>query len=160
MKFISFKNRFYINYPFGCHWNNDYIKESANIIYKKYKNNNISLVVRGTSGAMIAGGIITELHRKNISTSVDIILVRKNNESCHGYNLQGLDKYSKIVIIDDFIDTGFTIKNILNNLDRIFYSNCCKYDMLIVGNFISNTNIDLYNNLFERFNYVVCNYIK
>lgn len=160
MKFISFKNRFYIDYPFGCHWNNDYIKESANVIYKKYKNYNISLVVRGTSGAMIAGGIISELYRKNISTNVNIVIVRKNNENYHGFNLQGLDKFSKIVIIDDFIDTGFTIKNILNNLDKIFYSNYCKYDMLIVGNFISNNNTDLYNSIFERFNYVVCNYIK
>ena len=160
MKFISFKNRFYIEDPFGCNWNNDYIKESANVIYKKYKNYNISLVVRGTSGAMIAGGIMLELYRKNISTNVNIVIVRKNNENYHGFNLQGLDKFSKIVIIDDFIDTGFTIKNILNNLDTFFNSNYCKYDMLIIGNFISNTNIDLYNNLFERFNYIVCNYIK
>lgn len=160
MKFISFKNRFYVDYPFGHNWNNDYIKESANVIFKKYKNYNISLVVRGTSGAMIAGGIMSELYRKNILTNVNIVIVRKNNENYHGFNLQGLDKFSKIVIIDDFIDTGFTIKNILNNLDTFFDSNCCKYDMLIVGNFISNTNIDLYNNLFERFNYVVCNYIK
>ena len=147
MEFISFKNRFYIDYPFGCNWNNDYIKESANVIYKKYKNNNISLVVRGTSGATIAGGIMSELHRKN-------------NENYHGFNLQGLDKFSRIVIIDDFMDTGFTIKNILINLDTFFDSIYNKYDMLIVGNFISNGNINLYNNLFERFNYVVCNYIK
>ena len=71
-----------------------------------------------------------------------------------------MDKFSRIVIIDDFIDTGFTIKNILINLDTFFDSIYNKYDMLIVGNFISNGNINLYNNLFERFNYVVCNYIK
>ena len=46
------------------------------------------------------------------------------------------------------------------DLDTFFDSIYNKYDMLIVGNFISNNNTDLYNSIFERFNYIVCNYIK
>ena len=62
-KFIHFDHFIDIKYPFGVHWKHRYIQSSAEAIYNTYKediekNTIIAFVVRGTSGAMIAGAIL------------------------------------------------------------------------------------------------------
>ena len=67
-KVIRFKELIPVQYPCGIYWNVKYAKSIANIILKIYKgwiesDGAITLVVRGTSGSMIAGAVVTELHR-------------------------------------------------------------------------------------------------
>ena len=83
-------------------YKNTIIREALDVLSKVDFD---SIVVRGHSGMLIAP-IIAHLLNKPIA------FVRKKNESTHSsMSIEGivLDKY---IIIDDFIDTGATIKEI------------------------------------------------
>lgn len=166
-KFIHF-NYIDIEYPFGVHWKHEYIKECAKAIYNTYKGNTIALVVKGMSGAMIGGAINNELH--NIDSSIDsyILIIRKDKDDAHSSSLEGLEflQNPKIVVVDDFIDRGGTIKAILKDLDSAFCNTDIrkKYDMLCVGNTINSfslkrnvtSNYKLWKEICRRFEYVAC----
>lgn len=174
-KFIHFKKFVSVYYPFGANWNHSYIQQSADIIFDTYKEDiekgtSITFVARGTSGAMIAGAMLSELLSFAPMTKVYILIVRKDNDtSAHCTSLSGITKIknTRYIIVDDFISSGETIEAILCELDRHFEvvpHPTNKYDMLCVSNIIDakvlkkNSCYDYqkWKIICSRFEYVVC----
>lgn len=174
-KFIHFDHFIDVGYPFGVHWKHSYIQQSAEAIFNTYKEDieegtSITFVARGTSGAMIAGAMLNELHNINPTTKTYILIVRKEEDtSAHCSSLRGIDVVdtTRFVVVDDFISSGETIRAIIQDLDRQPWVSCPpsnKYDMLCVGNFIDakalkKNSCDDYRKWKEicsRFEYVVC----
>lgn len=174
-KFIHFDNFIHVEYPFGVHWKHKYIQEGAKAIYDTYKGDieegtTIAFIARGTSGAMIAGAMLNELHHINSSVSTSILIVRKDNDvGAHCYSLKGIEdlQEARLIVVDDFIQSGRTIEAILEDLDRyfeIFPTPREKYDMLCISNFLNadilkKNKCDDYKKwkgICSRFEYVVC----
>ena len=174
-KFIHLDHFINVEYPFGVHWKYSYIQQSAKAIFNTYKEDieegtSITFVARGTSGAMIAGAMLNELHNINPSTKTYILIVRKDSDiSAHCSSLRGIDEVgtTRFIVVDDFISSGETIEAIIQALDRqlgVIQHSPNKYDMLCVGNFIdakalkknSCDNYRKWKGICSRFKYVVC----
>jgi len=69
-----------------------------------------TIVFMGHSGASVAYPI-------HYLTGIPIALVRKSNDNCHGYSVEGEHKIYKYLIVDDFIATGDTIRMITEKID-------------------------------------------
>lgn len=157
-KFIHLDHFISVEYPFGVHWKHSYIQQSAEAIFNTYKEDieEITFVVRGTSGAMIAGAMLNELHNINPTTKTYILIVRKEEDtSAHCSSLRGIDEVgtTRFIVVDDFISSGDTIRAIIHDLDGYFEvipHPTNKYDMLCVSNFIDAKEIC------SRFEYVIC----
>lgn len=175
-KFIHFKKFVSVVYPFGANWNHSYIQQSVDIIFDTYKEDiekgtSITFVARGTSGAMIAGAMLSELLSFAPMTKVYILIVRKDGDtSAHCDSLYGITEVgnTKYIIVDDFISSGDTIYEILCALDKYFevvHHPSYKYDMLCISNtldikVLKKNTCDEYNkwkNICSRFEYVTCN---
>lgn len=146
-KFIHFDHFITVNYPFGVHWRHGYIRQSAEVIFNTYKEDikegtSITFVVRGTSGAMIAGAILNELHNIDPTVETYILVVRKDSDtSAHCSSLRGINDIvtTRFIVVDDFIASGETIDAIIQALDKHFEvipHPINKYDMLCVSNAI------------------------
>lgn len=174
-KFIHFDHFIDVGYPFGVHWEHSYIQQSAKAIFNTYKEDieegtSITFVARGTSGAMIAGAMLNELHNINPTTKTYILIVRKDSDtSAHCSSLRGIDKVgtTRFIVVDDFISSGETIGAIIQDLDSqlgVNYHPSNKYDMLCVSNFIDakalkKNSCDDYRKwkgICSRFEYVIC----
>lgn len=174
-KFIHFDHFIDITYPFGVHWKHSYIQQCAEAIFNTYKEDidkgtSITFVVRGTSGAMIAGAILNQLNNINPTTKTYILVVRKEGDNAHGSSLRGIDEVgtTRFIVVDDFIVSGETIEAIIRELDRYFMGVVCpstnKYDMLCISNLIDaktlkKNSCDDYRKwkgICSRFKYVVC----
>lgn len=175
-KFIHFDHFIPVEYPFGVNWRHTYITQGAEAIYNTYKKDieedgvSITFVARGTSGAMIAGAMLNELHNFAPIVKTYILIVRKSSDtSAHASSLRGIDDVggTRFVVVDDFIASGETIEAILQEMDRYFEvppHPTCKYDMLCVSNFIdakalkknSCDNYRKWKGICSRFEYVVC----
>ena len=174
-KFIHLDHFIVVEYPFGVHWEHSYIQQSAEAIFNTYKEDieegtSITFVARGTSGAMIAGAMLNELHNINPTTKTYILIVRKEEDtSSHCSSLRGIDEVgtTRFIVVDDFIATGETIEAIIQDLDKqlgVSYHPSNKYDMLCVSNFIDAKSLkknscDDYRKwkvICSRFEYVVC----
>ena len=172
-KFIHLDHFIDIKYPFGVHWKHSYIQQGAEAIFNTYKEDieegmSITFVARGTSGAMIAGAMLNELHNINPTTKTYILIVRKKEDvSAHCYSLKGIDEVgtTRFIVVDDFISSGETIKAIIQELDEYFViHHTIKYDMLCVSNFLdakalkknSCDNYMKWKEICSRFKYVVC----
>lgn len=169
-KFIHLDHFISVVYPFGVHWKHSYIQQSAKAIFNTYKEDieegtSITFVARGTSGAMIAGAMLNELHNINPTTKTYILIVRKEEDtSAHCSSLRGIDDVgaTRFIVVDDFIASGETIKAIIHELDALL--TVSKYDMLCVSNFIDakalkKNSCDDYRKwkgICSRFKYVVC----
>lgn len=71
-----------------------------------------ALAFRGTSGAALAYPLSAKLN-------IPIICVRKATEVSHGYSIEGTQRnIRKYVIIDDFMESGRTIKAIIAAIDK------------------------------------------
>jgi hypoxanthine phosphoribosyltransferase len=130
----------------------------------------ITFVARGTSGAMIAGAMLNELHNINPTTKTFILIVRKEEDtSAHCSSLRGIGRVgiTRFIVVDDFITSGNTIEAIIHELDRHFEvvpHPTNKYDMLCVSNFIdakalkknSCDDYQKWKSICSRFEYVVC----
>lgn len=111
-----------------------------------------ALICRGTSGTILAGAVGYILKKKQ--HDVNIIVSRKCEESSHDYSMSGVEFLQSTdrpfsVIVDDFIDTGNTIKAILKDLDILCVDNC-----------LSDKKVEEFPIIYEllqRFNYVLCN---
>lgn len=142
MQLIHFKEDTDCTYPVGASFNKnrDYIVEVARNIHTiAGKEKRIALICRGTSGTILAGAVGYILKKKQ--HDVSIIVSRKHEESSHDYNMSGVEFLQStgrpfFVIVDDFIDTGNTIKAILKDVD----SNITLpvLDMLCVDNCLSD----------------------
>ena len=174
-KFIHLDHFMDVIYPFGVHWKHSYIRQCAKAIYTTYiedilNGTSITLVARGTSGAMIAGAILNELYNINITIKTYILIVRKEEDAnSHSYSLEGINRVgtTRFIVVDDFIMTGDTIRAIIKDLDRrieVRGKPPKKYDMLCVSNFIdakalkktSCDNYRMWKGICSRFRYVVC----
>lgn len=174
-KFIHLDHFINVEYPFGVHWKHSYIQQSAEAIFNTYKEDieegiSITFVVRGTSGAMIAGAMLNELHNINPTTKTCILIVRKEEDtSAHCFSLRGIDEVgtTRFIVVDDFISSGDTIRAIIHDLDGYFEvipHPTNKYDMLCVSNFIdakalkknSCDNYMKWKGICSRFKYVIC----
>lgn len=70
------------------------------------------MVFCGLSGAALAYPLSARLH-------IPLICVRKKGEDSHGMDVEGPQaNVRRYIIIDDFIETGRTIKTLLNEMDR------------------------------------------
>lgn len=164
MQLIHFKEDTKCIYPVGASFNRnrDYIVEVARTIHTiAGKDERIVLICRGTSGTILAGAVGYILKKKQ--HDVNIIVSRKCEESSHDYSMSGIGFLAPSsrpfsVVIDDFMDTGNTIKAILKDID----SNVTLpvLDMLCVDNYLSDEKITenpIIYELLQRFNYVLCN---
>lgn len=164
MQLIHFKEDTDCTYPVGASFNRnrDYIVEVARTIHTiAGKERCISLICRGTSGTILAGAVGYILKKKQ--HDVSIIVSRKREEDSHDYNMSGVEFLRSTnrpfsVIVDDFIDTGNTIKAILKDVD----SNITLpvLDMLCVDNCLSDKEIaenPIIYEFLQRFNCVLCN---
>lgn len=175
-KFIHLDHFINVVYPFGVHWKHSYIQQGAEVIFNTYKEDiekgtSITFVARGTSGAMVAGAMLNELHNISPATKTYILIVRKEEGvSAHSSSLRGIDEIgaTRFIVVDDFIASGETIKAIIQELDGYFtsaaYPPTNKYDMLCVSNPIGakalkKNSCDDYRKwkgICSRFKYVVC----
>ena len=175
-KFVYLDHFIDITYPFGAHWEHSYIQQCAEAIFNTYKEDidegtGITFVVRGTSGAMIAGAILNQLNNINPTIKTYILVVRKEEDrSGHCPSLRGIweTDNTRFVVVDDFIASGKTIEAIIRELDRHFMGVVCpstnKYDMLCISNFIdakalkknSCDDYKKWKGICSRFKYVVC----
>lgn len=174
-KFIHLDHFIVVDYPFGVYWKHSYIQQSAEAIFNTYKEDieegtSITFVARGTSGAMVAGAMLNELHSINPTTKTYILIVRKEEDiSAHCSSLRGIDEVgtTRFIVVDDFIASGETIKAIIQDLDSQLGVSCRpsnKYDMLCVSNSIDakalkkNSCADYrkWKEICSRFEYVVC----
>ena len=122
-----------VTYPFGAYWEHSYIQQCAEIIFNTYKEDidggtSITFVVRGTSGAMIAGAILNQLNNINPTTKTYILIVRKEEDiSGHCPSLRGIEETNdtRFVVVDDFIASGNTIEAIIRALDLPFMGVVC-----------------------------------
>lgn len=164
MQLIHFKEDTNCAYPVGASFNKnrDYIVEVARTIHTiAGRERSVALICRGTSGTILAGAVGYILKKKQ--HNVSIVVSRKREEGSHDYNMSGVESLRSMdrpfsVIVDDFIDTGDTIKAILKDVD----SNVTLpvLDMLCVDNCLSDKKVEelpIVYKLLQRFNYVLCN---
>lgn len=166
MQLIHFKEATDCTYPVGASFNRneDYIVEVARTIHTiAGKDKCIALICRGTSGTILAGAVGYILKKKQ--HDVNIIISRKCEESSHDYSMSGIgflapDSRSFSVVIDDFVDTGNTIKATLKDID----SNVTLpvLDMLCVDNYLNDEEVraNPKYEFLQRFDYVLCNKLK
>lgn len=133
----------FIEYPVGNYMSSviDYALDAANRLYKLFKDDNIALIVRGTSGAII-GGILAEMLICTFGVQARIFISRKHNEDCHAESLEDIDtalNYDEVypyrfVIVDDFISTGATLESIIKDVQNYIGCPLFIFDALIVHN--------------------------
>lgn len=174
-KFIHLDHFIGVEYPFGVHWKHSYIQQSARAIFNTYKEDieegtSITFVARGTSGAMIAGAMLNELHNIDPTTKTYILIVRKEEDtSAHCSSLRGINNVgtTRFIVVDDFIASGETIEAVIQALDKqleVFPQATNKYDMLCISNIIyakslkknSCDDYKKWKRICSRFKYVVC----
>ena len=115
-------------YPFGINWKHELIEKSTKALYDVYKEEILNgtvmaFITRGTSGAMIAGAMMNELHHICPFANSCIIVVRKESDtSAHCSSLKGIEDLdnARLIVVDDFISSGNTVLAILEELDRYF----------------------------------------
>lgn len=161
-KFVYFKKECGIEYPTGQYFSDNfsYIREAASSINKVFPTGKLILVVRGHSGSILAGGIAYILKRKGRDV---LISVSRKAESSHGSNLEGISydvlNNTHIIIVDDFVSTGETIRAILKDLtERI--ENVKVFDMLCISNSWNEQDLirkEAYEEIASYFKYILCN---
>ncbi len=75
-----------------------------------------AIAIRGMSGATVGFPV-------SVKTGIPVIIVRKGSESSHGYPVEAPSMISRTrtvryIILDDFICSGDTVKQILNTIQK------------------------------------------
>ena len=167
-KFLKFNVPIDICYPVG----NDpkgihrYCLCATQKIVKRFrlsKSREMFLVVRGSSGTILAGGILQTMAIYYPDIPCKISVSRKSK--AHSSSLSNYYDYgdSFTVVIDDFMETGNTILSILNDLDS--ESNYCniKYDLLVITKSYERIKHPFekralaFNYILTRFNQIIVN---
>lgn len=167
-KFIHLEKDFDVQYPVGRHFNSKettcFVYDVAEIINNTFPTGDIALVVRGTSGSILAGGIGTILKAKD--RNVIILVCRKPNENYHGSNMDGFydlnDKDRHFIVVDDFVASGDTVISIIDDLS---IRSIKKIDMLCISNRWDKTSFfskkrdedKVKSEICKHFKYICCN---
>lgn len=160
MEIINFSEYIYLSYPIqhnlNCYFVK-YVEECSKNIDKLFKNDTIVIACKGHSGSMIASSVAFQLktiyHKK-----VVVCILRKMEEKAHDRQFVSyLDVLinNPIVVIDDFIDTGHTIRSIISAI-HLLIGDDRKIDELIV----TNSGAELskhYKDIIDNFQYILCN---
>lgn len=140
---------------FTC--NQKYIRNVAKLIIEtiplEYKR--LVLAGRGTSGCILCGAVGELLAQEGICSS---IFISRKSESHHDTSdMPPLFLSCPIVVIDDFIETGQTVKAILEDLKSLCA--CIEHvDMLCVSNCgYRLEGLTHLQPILEKFNYIGCN---
>lgn len=165
-KFVYFKNYSFIDYPTGKmfsypHTITYHVKSIANYVNKLLPTGKLILVARGHSGSILAGAVGYLLCRKKREV---IISISRKKEHTHGQNLEGIPNFEStnahIIVIDDFVCSGNTIKCILKDLDKKILLTK-KFDILCVCNEWNEATLKqshpVIRKIVSRFNYIICN---
>jgi len=103
------------------------LRKTINRIKRLIQKNNLefdAIAFSGMSGSLVASALSLEIDKP-------LILVRsKLIENCHGDPVEGFTEAGSVIIVDDFIETGETIENILTELSvrNIFCNGIVLYD--------------------------------
>lgn len=150
-------------YPIGTEYPDTsyhYVREVTRVINETFPEGNIILLVRGTSGTILAGGVAYLLARKG--RNVTISVSRKSEEKSHSSTYSNISKYTKgiFIVLDDFICSGETVECILGDFLRL---KKCKLDMLCVCNKWNQDSINdesVLKRITQNFKYVCCNKLE
>lgn len=163
MKFKHLKDYCSPSYPIGEYYDSSYqyVINVAEVINNTFKDpqDHLILVVRGSSGCILGGGVAYLLTK--MGRTVSIAISRKDNEDCHGTSLAGIytTRNRKIIIIDDFIETGNTISSIVKEVYDLV-SDINKINMLCVSNRFSKLLLTVrgqnMKELLNNFEYICC----
>ena len=160
MEIMNFSEYIHLSYPIQHNLNSyfvKYVEECSKNIDKLFKNNTIVIACKGHSGSMIASSIAFQL-KTIYHKQVVVCILRKMEEKAHDRQFVSyLDVLIKnpIIVIDDFIDTGHTIRSIINAIHSLIGEDR-KIDELIV----TNSEIELskhYKDIIDNFQYILCN---
>lgn len=160
MEIINFSECIYLSYPIQHNLNSyfvKYVEECSKNIDKLFKNNTIVIACKGHSGSMIASSVAFQL-KTIYYKKVVVCVLRKPEEKAHDRQFVSyLDVLinNPIVVIDDFIETGHTIRSIISAI-HLLIGEDRKIDELIV----TNSGVELskhYKDIIENFQYVLCN---
>lgn len=169
MRYAYFKEEANTYYPTGRYFdrNASYITAVADMLCKEFPSpdSTIYLVVRGTSGCILAGGVSYILKRRH--REVCIVVSRKSQQT-HGYNMDGIGRYDSekdiLVVLDDFISSGDTIKRIVKDIQDSLSSPYHLNALCVstpLGEGMHYYNTQEINKIIEMFDVVICNkYIK
>ena len=160
MEIMNFSECIYLSYPIQHNLNSyfvQYVEECSKNINKLFKNDTIVIACKGHSGSMIASSIAFQL-KTVYHKQVVVCILRKIEEKAHNNQfvsyLNVLIK-NPIVVIDDFIETGHTIRSIISAI-HLLIGEDRKIDELIV----TNSEIELskhYKDIIDNFQYILCN---
>ena len=160
MEIINFSEYIYLSYPIQHNLNCffvKYVEECSKNIDKLFKNDTIVIACKGHSGSMIASSIAFQL-KTVYHKQVVVCILRKHEEKAHNHQFVSyLDVLinNPIIVIDDFIETGHTIRSIISAI-HLLIGDDRKIDELIV----TNSGAELskhYKDIIENFQYILCN---
>lgn len=160
MEIINFSECIYLSYPIQHNLNSyfvKYVEECSKNIDKLFKSKTIVIACKGHSGSMIASSVAFQL-KTIYNKQVVVCILRKFEEKAHNNQfvsyLNILIK-NPIVVIDDFIETGHTIRSIISAI-HLLIGEDRKIDELIVTN--SELELSKYHkDIIENFQYILCN---
>lgn len=106
---------------------NHYTSIIKRLTEKQHKEKTIILYCRGSSGAIIAGIIASQLTEKKVI----VAHVKKDGESSHAGKPTYSEENTFSVIVDDIICSGDTIGEIVSKINHI------RFDLLIISGGVS-----------------------
>lgn len=157
---MNFSECIYLSYPIQHNLNSyfvKYVEECSKNIDKLFKSSTIVIACKGHSGSMIASSIAFQL-KTIYNKQVVVCILRKHEEKAHNHQFVSYLNVlinNPIIVIDDFIETGHTIRSIISAIHLLIGDNR-KIDELIV----TNSEAELskhYKDIIENFQYILCN---
>lgn len=113
-------------------------KVVCEIIRNTNKKDKITLIARGTSGAICCGYVISGLYNAGYS-DVKVILSRKH-VTHHDYPRQ--EPEGIVIFVDDIIETGLTLASVVEEYGHINYA-FCSTNEIDMQEYISKRNYEL-----------------
>ena len=160
MEIMNFSEWISLSYPIQHNLNSyfvKYVEECSKNINKLFKNNTIVIACKGHSGSMIASSIAFQL-KTIYNKQVVVCILRKVEEKAHNNKFVSyLDVLIKnpIIVVDDFIETGHTIRSIINTIHLLIGE-----DRIIDELIVTNSEVELskyYKDIIDNFQYILCN---
>lgn len=138
MKHLKLNTNNDISYPVGNNMKTtlEIVADMASKIKKLYSIQPLNLFVRGSSGAILSGLIVSFLKRYDCR----IIHIKKENEYSHGgTSFSLINPTAPNIILDDFISSGETVNSIYLALQKYNHTNI---DVLCVSGTVRPDTLD------------------